>query len=641
MRKIMWLNHAESTGQKTGAAQRQTPRIAAGSHRHGLGEMAAGWSGCYIRNINSHPLTARAQRLAQPFLLMHLHTLRGWLVPAAAGLLLAGCQTSPSSENTATEGTADATATDTASVAAPADGITGALISQHIKVLASDEYQGRRPFTAGEDKTTAYLAGEFKKLGLQPGPNGTYFQAVPLVEVTGTPAPTATVAGNGKTLTLNYRTDYMARTEREVPTINVTNSPLVFAGYGVVAPEYGWDDYAGLDVKGKTVVVLINDPGNAGNDTTLFKGKAMTYYGRWGYKYEEAARHGATGILIVHDTKPASYPWTVVQSSNGGAKLQPQMPDRGASKVALEGWMTLDAAKRIFAAAGQSYVEAYTAANKKGFRPKAMGLNFSTSLQNKIVRKTSKNVVAVLPGTTRPNEYVIYSAHWDHLGIGPAIAGDSIYNGALDNASGCAGLLAIANGFVQAKEKAGRSVVFLAVTGEEQGLLGSAYYATHPLFPVANTVANVNMDGLLGFGPMRDLTITGYGQSELDDYARVAAKEQNRYVLPTQHPETGSFYRSDHFNFAKVGIPALYAKGEFDSRLRGKSFVEEQRKEFESKHYHQPSDEYNPNADMRGAEQDARLLFRIGQRLAGETTFPQWKEGSEFKATREKSRAGK
>ena len=570
---------------------------------------------------------------------MRLFTLRGWLVPAAAGLLLAGCQGKSTASETASADKSPAAApTDTASVPAPPDGITAALIGQHIKVLASDAYQGRRPFTPGEEKATAYLASEFKKLGLKPGPNGTYFQSVPLVEITGTPAPTATVSGNGKALTFNYRTDYMFLTEREQATVDVKNSPLVFAGYGVTAPEYKWDDYAGLDVKGKTVVVLINDPGNAGNDTTLFKGNAMTYYGRWGYKYEEAARHGATGLVIIHDTKPASYPWTVVQSSNGGAKLHPQTPDHGASKLALEGWITLDAAKRLFAAAGQNYEAAYTAANKPGFHGNALGLSLSTTLHNKITLKTSKNVVAVLPGTTRPKEYIIYSAHWDHLGIGPAIAGDSIYNGALDNASGCAGLLAIANGFVRAKEKPGRSIVFLAVTGEEQGLLGSAYYAAHPLFPLANTVADINMDELLGFGPMRDLTITGYGQSALDDYARAAAKEQNRYVLPDQHPETGSFYRSDHFSFAKVGVPSLYAKGEFESRLHGKAFAETQRNDFDARRYHQPADQYDPKWDLRGAEQDARLLFRVGQKLAGETTFPQWKAGSEFRATREKSR---
>jgi Zn-dependent M28 family amino/carboxypeptidase len=570
---------------------------------------------------------------------MHFSFLRPWLAPVAAGLLLASCQGKSTSTETADAGkAAEAAPTDTASVPTPADGITPALIAQHIKALASDKFQGRRPFTAGEEKATNYLAAEFKKLGLKPGPTGSYFQPVPLVEIAGKPDSTATIAGNGKSLTLKYRTDYMFLTEREKPTVEIKSSPLVFAGYGVTAPEYKWDDYAGLDVKGKTVVVLINDPGNAGNDTTMFQGKAMTYYGRWGYKYEEAARHGATGLLIIHDTKPASYPWTVVQSSNGGSKLHPTTPDHSASKVALEGWITLDAAKRMFEAAGQNYDALYTAANKPGFKGKDLGLNLTTTLHNKITYKTSKNVVAVLPGTTRPQEYIIYSAHWDHLGIGPAVAGDSIYNGALDNASGCAGLLAIANGFMQAKEKPQRSIVFLAVTGEEQGLLGSDYYAQHPLYPLKNTVADINMDELLAFGPMRDLTITGYGQSELDDYARTAAKEQNRYVIPYQHPETGSFYRSDHFSFAKVGVPALYASGSFDSRLHGKAFAEEQRESFEAKNYHQPSDQYDPKWDLRGAAQDARVLFRIGQRLANETTFPKWKASSEFRAVREKSR---
>ena len=321
---------------------------------------------------------------------MLLTTLRGWLVPAAAGLLLAGCQgqTSTSSEKSTTVIKNENATGDTASVAAPNDGITPALMARHIKALASDAFQGRRPFTAGEEKATAYLASEFGKLGLKPGPDGSYFQAVPLVEIVGTPDSVATVAGNGQTLALKYRQDFMFLSEHEQPVVDIKNSPLVFAGYGVTAPEYGWDDYASLDVKGKTVVVLINDPGNAGNDTTMFKGNAMTYYGRWSYKYEEAARHGATGLLIIHDTKPASYPWTVVQSSNGGAKLRPQTADHGASKVALEGWLTLDAAKRLFAAAGQSYDEAYAAANLRGFKGKALGLSLSTT--------------TVLPFTSRP-----------------------------------------------------------------------------------------------------------------------------------------------------------------------------------------------------------------------------------------------
>ncbi|GGF03732.1 M28 family metallopeptidase [Hymenobacter cavernae] len=571
---------------------------------------------------------------------MHIPSSR-LLASALALGLLAGCQ-SQTKQTAATESSTAATAPADTTITSPNDGITGNDIGQHIKVLASDEFKGRKPFTVGEEKATAYLAEQFRKLGLKPGPDGSYFQKVPLVEITGIPAPTMQITG-GKSgpVTLNLSTDYVAFTEQEKPSVTVTNSPLVFAGYGVVAPEYKWDDYAGLDVKGKTVVVLVNDPGNAGTDTTFFKGNAMTYYGRWTYKYEEAARHGATGLLIVHDTKPAAYPWSVVQSSYSGAKLRPQTPDKGASKCKLEGWLTLDATKRLFEAAGQSYEEAYAAANKPGFKARPLGLSLSTSLRNKLKRTASKNVVAVVPGASRPNEYVIYSAHWDHLGVGKPVEGDSIYNGALDNASGCAALLSIAKAYTQLEKAPARSIVFLAVTGEEQGLLGSAYYAAHPLFPLNKTVADLNMDDLPASGPMRDLTVIGYGQSELDDYARAAAKEQDRYILPDQNAEKGYYYRSDHFNFAKVGVPALYASGGADSRSKGKEFMEKQHQEYEAKHYHQPSDEYNPKWDLRGMEQDARLLFQVGLRLANESTFPQWKPGSEFKAIREKSLASK
>ncbi|WP_052430507.1 M28 family metallopeptidase [Hymenobacter sp. DG25B] len=564
------------------------------------------------------------------------------LAPALTGGLLAGCQSRNSPPELITRSTlpdsTEAAPTDTAVVAAPRDGITGAGIGQYIKVLSADDFQGRKPFTAGETKTTEYLASEFKKLGLKPGPNGTYFQEVPLVEITGRPDSIMRISGGkGKPFNLQYKTDFMAFTEQEKPQVSVSNSPLVFAGYGVVAPEYNWDDYAGLDVKGKTVVVLVNDPGNAGNDTTMFKGKAMTYYGRWMYKYEEAARHGATGLLIIHETRPAAYPWSVVQTSYSGAKLRPQTPDRGASKCKLEGWITLDAARRLFTAAGLRYDDLYAAANLRGFKARPLGLNVSINIHNKIRRTSSKNVLAVLPGATRPQEYIIYTAHWDHLGIGPTVKGDSIYNGALDNASGVAALLTIAKAYTQLPKSPDRSIVFLAVTGEEQGLLGSAYYAEHPVFPLNKTVADLNMDMLRPYGPMRDVTVIGYGQSDLDDYARTAAKEQQRYLQPDKTPEEGHFYRSDHFSFAKVGVPALYASGAFDSRARGKEYIEEQNKTFTAQHYHQPSDEYNPAWDLRGMEQDARLLFTIGRRLAGETTFPQWKAGSEFKAARDKS----
>ncbi|MDU0368865.1 M28 family metallopeptidase [Hymenobacter endophyticus] len=559
------------------------------------------------------------------------------LLPATLlfGLLLAGCQSKPA-------------ATETATVAAPADAsdtaaaIGAASISKYLQAVSSDEMLGRKPFTEGEQRSTQYLADEFKRLGLQPGPNGTYFQPVPLVEITGTSGAVLQIQGTGQPLRFQYKTDFVAFTQREQAEVKVTNSALVFAGYGVVAPEYGWDDYAGLDVKGKTVVVLVNDPGNAGQGSTLFKGRAMTYYGRWTYKYEEAARHGAAGILIVHDTKPAAYPWSVVLSGAISPKLRPQTANKGADKCALEGWLTLDAAKKLFRAAGQNYEQLYAAANTKGFKPRALGgLTLTGSIQNKLRRQTSRNVLAVLPGTTRPGEYIIYSAHWDHFGIGKAIAGDSIYNGAVDDGTGLAALLSIAEAFQKAPQKPQRSIVFLAVTAEEQGLLGSAYYAQHPPFPLNKTVADLNMDMLWPYGPMKDLTVIGYGQSELEDYARAAAKEQDRYVLPDQTPETGMFYRSDHFNFAHVGVPSLYASGGFESRTGGKASIAQQRQNYTTTMYHKPADQFDPSWDLTGIAQDAQLYFRVGQRLASETTFPKWREGSEFKGARDKSMGGK
>ncbi|WP_073282498.1 M28 family metallopeptidase [Hymenobacter psychrotolerans] len=551
------------------------------------------------------------------------------------GLALASCQSrSVATETAATA--APAAATDTTKA------IGAASISRYLRAVSADEMLGRKPFTEGETRSTQYLADEFKRLGLQPGPNGTYFQPVPLVEITGSPSTTLQIKGKGQPLNLQYKTDFVAFTQREQAQVSVTNSPLVFAGYGVVAPEYGWDDYAGLDVKGKTVVVLVNDPGNAGQDSTLFKGRAMTYYGRWTYKYEEAARHGAAGILIVHDTKPAAYPWSVVLSGAISPKLRPQTANKGADKCALEGWLTLDAAKKLFRAAGQNYEQLYAAANTKGFKPRALGgLTLTGSIQNKLRRQTSRNVLAVLPGTTRPGEYIIYSAHWDHFGIGKAIAGDSIYNGAVDDGTGLAALLSIAEAFQQAKQKPQRSIVFLAVTAEEQGLLGSAYYAQHPPFPLNKTVADLNMDMLWPYGPMKDLTVIGYGQSELEDYAHAAAKEQDRYVLPDQTPETGMFYRSDHFNFAHVGVPSLYASGGFESRSGGKATIAQQRQNYTTTMYHKPADQFDPSWDLTGIAQDAQLYFRVGQRLASETTFPKWREGSEFKGARDKSMGGR
>uniref|UniRef100_UPI00404721A7 M28 family metallopeptidase n=1 Tax=Roseivirga sp. TaxID=1964215 RepID=UPI00404721A7 len=506
-------------------------------------------------------------------------------------------------------------------------------IDRHLSVLASDDFMGRKPFTEGEEKTIHYLESELKAMGLKPGNGNSYFQEVPMVEITGAQSEVMTVTGNGESMSFNTNEDVVVYTERVEEEIGIKDSELVFAGYGIVAPEYGWNDYEGLDVKGKTVIVLVNDPGFGGGDSTLFKGDQMTYYGRWTYKYEEAARQGAAGVLIVHETVPAGYPWLVVQSSWTGAKLN--LDDANPPyKCAIQGWITRKMAVQLFSAAG---VKDYSAmARSKDFKPVALGLKATVAVTNTIKRDMSHNVVAMLEGSKRPDEYVIYSAHWDHLGVGEPVDGDSIYNGAHDNASGTVGLLTIAETFAKMKQKPERSVVFLFVTAEEQGLLGSAYYAQNPLFPPNQSVANINIDGLPAYGEMKDLTITGYGQSEMDKYAKAEADRQGRYVIPDPDPGKGYFFRSDHFSFAKIGIPALFASGSFESKEKGKEFIGEKTKEYLAIRYHQQADNYIPEEwDLKGIAQDAQLLFRLGNRLANETYFPMWNEGSEFKAKRD------
>jgi Zn-dependent M28 family amino/carboxypeptidase len=506
-------------------------------------------------------------------------------------------------------------------------------IDRHLSVLASDDFMGRKPFTEGEEKTIHYLESELKAMGLKPGNGDSYFQEVPMVEITGAQSEVMTVTGSGQSMSFNTNEDVVVYTERVEEEIGIKDSELVFAGYGIVAPEYGWNDYEGLDVKGKTVIVLVNDPGFGEGDSTFFKGDQMTYYGRWTYKYEEAARQGAAGVLIVHETVPAGYPWLVVQSSWTGAKLN--LDDANPPyKCAIQGWITRKMAVQLFSAAG---IKDYSAlARSKDFKPVALGLKGTVSVTNAIKRDMSHNVVAMLEGSKRPDEYIIYSAHWDHLGVGEPVDGDSIYNGAHDNASGTVGLLTIAETFAKMKQKPERSVVFLFVTAEEQGLLGSAYYAQNPLFPPNQSVANINIDGLPAYGEMKDLTITGYGQSEMDNYAKAEADKQGRYVIPDPDPGKGYFFRSDHFSFAKIGIPALFASGSFESKEKGKEFIEEKTKEYLAIRYHQQADNYIPEEwDLKGIAQDAKLLFRLGNRLANETYFPKWNEGSEFKAKRD------
>ncbi len=531
-----------------------------------------------------------------------------------AGLLLfIGCQ--PNSPDTATPQEVDQ-----------------ATIAEHIETLASDGFMGRMPFTEGEEKTVRYLKSEFEKLGLSPGNGDSYFQDVPLVEIKGTPSETMKLSGPKGGFDLNYFEDFVALTRKTDSVVSIENSELVFAGYGIVAPEYGWDDYKGMDWKGKTAVVLVNDPGFETKDSTLFKGNAMTYYGRWTYKYEEAARQGAAGVLIIHETAPASYGWNVVQSSWSGAQLNLESE---APVTDIEGWLTQDAAAQVFKASPIENKNFHELALSKNFKPIPLGVTASVKITNTIKRDVSKNVVALLEGTDRKDEYLIYSAHWDHLGIGRPVDGDSIYNGAVDNASGTACLLAIAEAFKKGPPPK-RSIVFLAVTAEEQGLLGSAYYAEHPIYPPDKTVADINMDAFESPGPMKDLTITGYGQSEMDEYAKEAAEKQGRYIIPDPEAEKGYFFRSDHFNFAKIGIPALYAAGSHEDFDHGPEYIQKKNDEYREKRYHQPSDEYDPaTTELSGVRFDAQLMYEIGLKLAQESDFPKWYEGSEFKAARE------
>jgi len=507
-------------------------------------------------------------------------------------------------------------------------------IGKHLERLASDEFMGRMPFSEGEVKTVNYLKDEFSKLGLEAGNGDSYYQDVPMVEIAGSVSDKMTISGAKEDFDLAFFDDFVALTSKDEEEVTLENSELVFAGYGIVAPEYGWNDYEGIDWKGKTAVVLVNDPGFQSGDSTLFKGNEMTYYGRWTYKFEEAARQGAAGVFVIHETVPAAYGWNVVQSSNTGPQLN---LISAAPVVDVQGWITHESAERLFEVSNTDIIDYRNLARNKNFKPIPLGLKASVAIKNTITRDVSKNVIAVLPGTDLKDEYIIYTAHWDHLGIGKPIDNDSIYNGANDNASGVACLLAIAEGF-KSSEQPRRSVVFLAVTGEEQGLLGSAYYSEHPIYSPQKTVANINMDGLLKPGKMKDVTITGFGHSEMDEYAKVEAEKLGRYIIPDPQAEKGYFFRSDHFNFAKIGIPALYAAGSYESMEKGVEYAKQMSDEYREKRYHQPSDEYNPETtDLSGSQFDAQFLFNVGYKLSNEDYFPKWYVTSEFKAARDKN----
>ena len=515
----------------------------------------------------------------------------------------------------------------------PAVAISAAEYERHIVTLASDEFEGRKPGTAGERKTVDYLVAEFKKLGLQPGNRGAWTQEVPIVEIT---------AGSDAELKLGdaalaYGKDMVIWTKRVAPEVTLADSPLVFVGHGVVAPEAGWNDYAGVDMRGKTAVILINDPGFATGDEKLFRGRAMTYYGRWTYKFEEAARQGATAAIIVHDDEPAAYPWDTVQNSWMGPQLDTASPDGNAGRIAIEGWVTRAAGDALLQANGLSYADLVKAASRPGFKPIELRQRASGSLRNAIRRASSSNVLAMIPGSKRPDEVVVYMAHWDHLGRSLGRSGDNIFNGALDNASGTAGLLAIAKAFAESPRRPERSVVFLGLTLEESGLLGSAYYASNPVFPLRKTVAALNMDAMSWGGPTRDVSVIGFGASELEEYLAVAAKTQDRVLRMEPTPEKGFFYRSDHFNFAKVGVPALYFKMGVEDREKGVEWARARQAEYTLRDYHKPSDEWRPGTDLRGSLEDLALLHAVGARLAREKRFPNWYPSSEFRSARDRT----
>ncbi len=505
----------------------------------------------------------------------------------------------------------------------------------YIKTLSSDDFTGRKPFTEGETKTVNFLESELKKIGIEPGNDTSYRQNVPLVSMTCVADSLMTIKGAKSKFNLKGYKDYVLWTQH-AEGASLEDTELVFAGYGVVAPEYNWNDYEGIDVKGKVVVVFVNDPGFGIGDSTFFKGNTMTYYGRWTYKFEEAARQGAKGCLVIHDDVPASYPFGVVQNSWNSSKLYLGDQNTVNTSCAIEGWISLPALKKLFDASGFNYAEKLSAAHKKGFRAEPMKLKVSTSVKATPVYNNSSNVVAQIKGSTHPDEYIIYSAHWDHLGIGKADdKGDSIYNGAMDNGTGTAGLLELANAYMSLKTKPERTVVFLFVTAEEQGLLGSAYYATHPIFPKEKTVANINIDGLNIKGKVKDISLIGIGQSDLEDYLKQECEKVNRYTTNDPLPSAGYYFRSDHFHFAKIGIPALYTHSGIDLVEGGKEKGEQLENEYRAKHYHQPSDEFDPATwQLEGSVDDLKLLFLVGKRLSMETTWPQWKEGSEFKAIR-------
>ncbi|KFZ29800.1 peptidase M28 [Pseudidiomarina atlantica] len=508
----------------------------------------------------------------------------------------------------------------------------------YLQTLSSDEFEGRAPASKGEELTVAFVEEKFRAWGLKPydAESNSYRQEVPLVKMT--PYSVSDMSfGAAELADFAYKQDMMAWSPRVQEEVSLKDSEMVFAGYGIVAPEYGWNDYEGLDVAGKTVVVLVNDPGYDSGDPEVFNGKAMTYYGRWTYKFEEAARQGAAGILVIHETGPAGYGWGVVA---GGSPVRFDLArdNKNMDRAEIEGWLTQEAADKLFARIGSSYAEMRAQAQQPEFEPVALNASVSLTVQTDFEYLNSPNLIGYIEGSVNPEEHVIYMAHWDHMGMNPIASDDQIYNGAQDNASGTAGVMAIAE-FFASQPQPERSVVFVLVTAEERGLLGSDWYADHPMLPLSKAVAGINMDVMNVYGPMKDMVVVGHGNSELEEYLARYVEKQDRYVAPEPTPEVGSFYRSDHFNLAKRGVPMLYAKGGNDHIEFGEAYGKEQRAQYVQEAYHKPADEYDPEWDLRGVQQDMWLYYWIGDELANSDAWPNWYAGNEFRGIREETAA--
>ena len=550
------------------------------------------------------------------------------LAALTALLILAGCQKDAEPVTDDTDATAALAA------------INAEDILRHTQVLASDSFEGRAPGSPGEVRTVRYLTDQFKALGLAPGnPDGTWTQDVPLVGITAQPTGSFTVGA--QTIALDYPADYVANTRRVVPEVRVDNSDIVFVGYGVVAPEYFWDDYKGVDVKGKTVVMLINDPAIMSvtdptvYDSTRFRGKAMTYYGRWTYKYEIGMEKGAAAVVIVHETGPAGYPYEVIGGGWSQERFDTKSADNNMKRVAVESWITDTKARELFSAAGLSFDSLKTAATRNDFKPVTLNAKANFVIRNEIREIASKNVVAKVEGAEIKDEYVIYSAHWDHLGKDSTLQGDQIFNGALDNATGTAALLELAQAFSKQEPKPKRSILFIALTAEEQGLLGAKHYALNPLYPLKKTLANINMDGVNQWGRTSDLVVIGMGNSTLEDILQEVAAVRQRTLVPDPESEKGYYYRSDHFEFAKEGVPALYTDAGTAYIGKDAAFGQQKRDEYTNNDYHKVSDEVKHNWDLSGAAEDLKLLYVVGLRVAQSVTWPEWKVGTEFRAKRE------